>query len=112
VPAGAPTAQAGQWGPGPGIGFFNAVQKELGTFPFIDEDLGIVTKDMCALRDQMHIPGMRVIQFAFDRSPESPYLPEYYVSNAVVYTGTHYNNTARGWFEDLGNQQRLRMWKS
>jgi 4-alpha-glucanotransferase len=111
VPAGAPTAQAGQWVSGPGIEFFIAVQKELGALPFIAEDLGVVTPDVSALRDQVHIPGMRVLQFAFDGNPENPYLPEHYVHNAVAYTGTHDNNTTRGWFEDLADQQRQSVWK-
>ena len=110
VPAAAPTALAGQWVSGPGAEFFIAVQKELGILPFIAEDLGVITPDVSALRDQVHIPGMRVLQFAFDGNPENPYLPEHYVHNAVVYTGTHDNNTTRGWFEDLSDQQRQRVW--
>jgi 4-alpha-glucanotransferase len=111
VPAGAPTAQAGQWVPGPGAGFFTAVQNELGALPFIAEDLGVITPDVCALRDQVHIPGTRVLQFAFDGNPDNPYLPQHYVPNAVAYTGTHDNNTTRGWFEDLAAEQRQRVWK-
>lgn len=111
VPAGAPTAQAGQWVPGPGAEFFSAVRKELGALSFIAEDLGVITSDVCALRDQVHIPGTRVLQFAFDGNPENPYLPQHYVPNAVVYTGTHDNNTTRGWFEALADEQRQRLWK-
>jgi 4-alpha-glucanotransferase len=111
VPAGAPTAQAGQWVPGPGAEFFSAVQKELGALPFIAEDLGVITPDVCALRDQIQIPGTRVLQFAFDGNPENPYLPQHYVPNTVVYSGTHDNNTTRGWFEDLADEQRQRVWK-
>ena len=111
VPAGAPTAQAGQWVPGPGAEFFSAAQKELGALQFIAEDLGVITPDVCALRDQVHIPGTRVLQFAFDGNPDNPYLPQHYVPNTVVYTGTHDNNTTRGWFEDLADQQKQRVWK-
>src|SRR5208282_1979660 len=111
VPAGAATAQAGQWVPGPGAEFFSAVQNELGNLPFFAEDLGVITPDVCALRDQVHIPGTRVLQFAFDGNPENPYLPQHYVPNAVAYTGTHDNNTTRGWFEELEDQQRQRVWK-
>src|SRR6202007_418475 len=64
VPAGAPTAQSGQWTAGPGAGFFQAVQKELGRLPFIAEDLGLITPDVRALRDEFHVPGTRVLQFA------------------------------------------------
>ncbi len=110
IPAGAPTAQSGQWVPGPGAEFFSAVQKELGALPFIAEDLGFITPDVYALRDQFHVPGTRVLQFAFDGSPDNPYLPHNYVPNTVVYTGTHDNNTTRGWFDELPDNQRQNLW--
>jgi 4-alpha-glucanotransferase len=110
VPAGAPTAESGTWRPGPGAELFSAVQKELGSLPFIAEDLGLVTADVYALRDQFHLPGMRVLQFAFDGHSDNPHLPHNYVTNAVVYTGAHDNPTTRGWFEDLPQDQRLNMW--
>ena len=66
---------------------------------------------MRALRDQFHIPGTRVLQFAFDGSPDNPYLPHNYVPNTVVYTGTHDNNTTRGWFEELPDDQRQNLWR-
>ena len=78
VPAGAPTAQSGQWVPGPGADFFNAVKKELGGLPFIAEDLGLITADVYALRDQFQVPGTRVLQFAFDGNSNNPYLPHNY----------------------------------
>jgi 4-alpha-glucanotransferase len=111
VPAGAPTAQSGQWVPGPGAEFFTAVQKELGGLPFIAEDLGLITPDVSSLRDQFHIPGTRVLQFAFDGDGDNPYLPENYVPNTVVYTGTHDNNTTRGWFEELPDSERQALWR-
>jgi 4-alpha-glucanotransferase len=110
IPAGTPTAQSGQWVPGPGAEFFGAVQKDLGTLPFIAEDLGFITSDVYALRDQFHVPGTRVLQFAFDGSPDNPYLPHRYVPNTVVYTGTHDNNTTRGWYEELPDNQRQNLW--
>ena len=110
VPAGAPTAQTGQWVAGPGADFFTAVQAELGGLPFIAEDLGLITPDVCALRDQFRLPGMRVLQFAFDGHSDNPHLPHNYVSNAVVYTGTHDNPTTRGWYEDLPGAQRQHVW--
>ena len=61
---------------------------------------------MCALRDQFHLPGTRVLQFAFDGNPDNPHLPHNYVPNTVVYTGTHDNHTTRGWFEELPDDQR------
>ncbi|MGP0068777.1 MAG: 4-alpha-glucanotransferase [Isosphaeraceae bacterium] len=111
VPAGAATAQSGQWVTGPGAEFFSAIQKELGGLPFIAEDLGIITPDVSALRDQFRLPGTRVLQFAFDGHPDNPYLPHNYVPNTVVYTGTHDNNTTRGWFEELPDSQRQNVWR-
>jgi 4-alpha-glucanotransferase len=110
VPAGAPTAQSGNWVPGPGADLFQAVQRELGTLPFIAEDLGMITPDVTALRDQYQIPGTRVLQFAFNGDPENPHLPHKYVHNTVVYTGTHDNNTTRGWFEALPDDQKRNLW--
>jgi 4-alpha-glucanotransferase len=106
VPAGAANARSGQWVPGPGAKFFQAVQKELGAVPCIAEDLGSITRDVYALRDQFHLPGMRVLQFAFDGRPDNPHLPENYSTNSVAYTGTHDNPTSRAWFEDLPNDLR------
>ena len=63
-------------GAGPGAGFFQAVQKELGRLPFIAEDLGVITPDVRALRDEFQVPGTRVLQFAFDGHPDNPYLPQ------------------------------------
>jgi 4-alpha-glucanotransferase len=110
VPAGASTAQTGSWEPGPGADFFRAAQKELTDQPFIAEDLGMITPDVYALRDEFHLPGMRVLQFAFDGHPDNPHLPANYVSNTVVYTGTHDNPTTRGWYEDLPADQRRNLW--
>ncbi len=111
VPAGESTAKVGHWVPGPAAELFSAVQKKLGTLPFFAEDLGAITPDVCALRDQFRIPGTRVLQFAFDGNLKNPHLPQHYVPNAVAYTGTHDNNTTRGWFEELPSQQRQRVWK-
>jgi 4-alpha-glucanotransferase len=111
VPAGALTAQSGKWVAGPGGDFFRAVQKELGTLPFIAEDLGLITPDVFVLRDQFQLPGMRVLQFAFDGDSDNPHLPDKYADNTVVYTGTHDNPTTRGWFEELPDDQRQHLWK-
>jgi 4-alpha-glucanotransferase len=110
VPADAQTARTGQWMPGPGSEFFSAVQKELSGLPFIAEDLGLITPDVCVLRDEFRIPGTRVLQFAFDGNPDNPHLPENFSTNTVVYTGTHDNNTTRGWFEALPETERRRLW--
>ncbi len=110
VPAGAPTAQSGQWAQGPGSGFFHAVQEELGNLPFTAEDLGLITPDVHALRDQFQLPGTRVLQFAFDGHSDNPYLPNNFVSNTVAYTGTHDNPPTREWYEQLPEYQRQNFW--
>jgi len=110
VPAGAPTAQSGQWVPGPGAGFFEAVRRELGRLPFIAEDLGLITPDVYALRDQFQVPGTRVLQFAFDGHSDNPYLPHNFVPNTVAYTGTHDNAPTRQWYEELPDYQRQNFW--
>ena len=110
VPAGAPTAESGTWKPGPGADFFSAVQRELGSLPFIAEDLGLITPDVYVLRDRFQLAGMRILQFAFDGSPDNPHLPRNYGANTVAYTGTHDNPTTRGWFEHLPDDQRRNLW--
>ena len=115
VPAGATTAESGKWVPGPGADFFHTVKKELAGLPFIAEDLGIITPEVAGLRDDFRIPGTRVLQFAFDGHPDNPYLPENFVPNTVVYTGTHDNPTSREWYEALPAAERenlCRYWKS
>ena len=109
VPADAQTAQTGHWVTGPGTEFFTAVKKELGALPFIAEDLGLITPDVSELRDKFQIPGTKVLQFAFDGNPHNPHLPANYVPNSVVYTGTHDNNTTRGWYEALPEEQRRKV---
>jgi 4-alpha-glucanotransferase len=110
IPGDAPTAQFGQWMPGPGADFFEAVTRELGTMPFIAEDLGMITPDVTNLRDRYYLPGMRVLQFGFDGDPGNPHLPHNYVHNSIVYTGTHDNNTTRGWYEALPDKHRQNLW--
>lgn len=110
VPAGAPTAQSGQWVKGPGGEFFNAMSKGLARLPFIVEDLGIITPDVQSLRDQFRLPGTRVLQYAFDGHADNPYLPHNFVSNTVVYTGTHDNAPTREWYDELPDYQRQNFW--
>jgi 4-alpha-glucanotransferase len=109
IPAGSPTARTGSWVAGPGADLLSAVARELGGLPFIAEDLGVITPDVSALREQFDIPGTRVIQFAFDGDQTNPHLPDKYVPNTVVYTGTHDNNTSRGWFDQLSHDQKQRL---
>jgi 4-alpha-glucanotransferase len=110
VPAGAGSAQTGEWVPGPGAELFSAVATELGALPFIAEDLGLITADVQTLRDRFQLPGMRVLQFAFDGKSDNPHLPENFLSNTVVYTGTHDNPTTRGWFDELPYGQKQFFW--
>jgi 4-alpha-glucanotransferase len=101
VPGDAETAEKGQYKKGPGAHFFKAVFRKLGRVQFIAEDLGTVTPEVKALRDQFALPGMKVLQFAFGKDPEARnYQPHRYPINAVAYTGTHDNDTTVGWFED------------
>jgi len=108
VPAGEPTAANGRWRPGPGRALFDAVERELGDAPLVAEDLGTITPDVRALLEDLGIPGMKVLQFAF-YGEDGPYLPHRHVPNAVVYTGTHDNDTARGWWEGLTGEERGRV---
>ena len=110
VPMGESSARDGQWVSGPGADFFETARRELGALPFIAEDLGLITPDVIELRDSQNLPGTRVLQFGFDGNPENPHLPHNYVPNAVAYTGTHDNNTTRGWFEALPEPQRQTLW--
>ena len=106
VTPGAPTAENGRWVTGPGEHLFATVQGELGGLPFIAEDLGIITPDVTALRETYALPGMRVLQFAFDGNPDNPHLPKNYGPNTVAYTGTHDNPTTRDWFGALPEDLR------
>ncbi len=99
IPATAPTAASGRWVSGPGAKFFEAIRSKLGELPLVAEDLGLITKEVDALRDQFNFPGMRILQFAFGNDDKATeYLPHNYPLNCVVYTGTHDNDTAVGWF--------------
>jgi 4-alpha-glucanotransferase len=111
IPVGSPTAQDGHWGHGPGADFFLAAERELGSLPFIVEDLGYITPDVHALRDQFGLPGTRVLQFAFDGHADNPHLPCNYTANTTVYTGTHDNPPSQGWYDELPADQRANMWR-
>jgi 4-alpha-glucanotransferase len=98
IPASEPTAVNGRWVEGPGDAVFEAMRRDLGDLPVIAEDLGIITPDVVALRDGLGLPGMLVLQFAFGGDVANAYLPHNHVTNAVVYTGTHDNDTTVGWY--------------
>ena len=106
VPATAATAIDGQWRPGPGIALFDAMRAALGELPIIAEDLGTITDDVIALRDDLGLPGMAVLQFAFGGGPDNAYLPHNLQRNCVIYTGTHDNDTSRGWFATAPDAER------
>ena len=101
IPAWEKTAINGRWVKGPGEALFHALRNALGHLPIIAEDLGVITGEVEALRDQFGFPGMKILQFAFGSGPENPYLPHNHVKSCVVYTGTHDNDTTAGWFESL-----------
>ena len=98
IPRGESTARNGRWLPGPGIDFFNTVNYALGKREYIAEDLGFLTDSVAKLLKESGLPGMKVLQFAFDSREDSDYLPHNYTHNCVAYTGTHDNDTILGWF--------------
>jgi 4-alpha-glucanotransferase len=106
VPATEKTAVNGRWVKGPGDALFNALINSLGPLPLIAEDLGVITPDVEALRDRFGFPGMKILQFAFGSGPENSYLPHNYVREAVVYTGTHDNDTTAGWYAGLSAKEK------
>jgi 4-alpha-glucanotransferase len=106
IPAGASTAAEGHWEEGPGAAIFSALEGALGRLPLIVEDLGLITPDVVTLRESLGFPGMKVLQFAFDSGPSNAYLPHNYEPLAVVYTGTHDNQTTIGWFRTLSDHVR------
>jgi 4-alpha-glucanotransferase len=110
VPAGAKTARDGRWVRVPAAHFLRALSGKYGNLPIIAEDLGTITPDVHAVMRQFGLPGMRILLFAFgDGRADHPYLPHNYVKNCVVYTGTHDNNTVRGWFEHEASPSEKKM---
>jgi len=105
IPASEQTAIHGRWMPGPGRALFDALRDSLGDLPLVAEDLGHITKDVHELRKAIGVPGMKILQFAFAQ-PDSPHLPHCYDPKTVVYTGTHDNDTARGWYEEAESAER------
>jgi 4-alpha-glucanotransferase len=109
IPYGNPTAVKGKWRKGPGRHFFDTIKEALGELPFIAEDLGDITKGVIKLREHIKAPGMKILQFAFDSNPDNPYLPYNVTRDSVTYTGTHDNDTSRGWFDSLPKEGRERV---
>lgn len=106
IPYGAKTAENGKWKKGPGYDIFKVMKKELGEKKVIAEDLGFLTPSVLELVKKTGYPGMKILQFAFDSREESDYLPHNYQRNAVVYTGTHDNDTTCGWYEVLDKRDK------
>lgn len=114
IPADSKTAVNGHWKKGPGAAFFSALTKSLkkkndkgtGKLSIIAEDLGIITPEVTALRESIGLPGMRILQFAFDGHTDNLYLPHNFEINTVVYTGTHDNDTTCGWWSNLTSQDK------
>ena len=107
VPVKALTAEDGVWVKGPGEKLFDALRKALGRLPIIAEDLGVITPEVLALRDRYNFPGMKILQFAFEKEPVN--LPHLHVKNGVVYTGTHDNDTTAGWYNSISESERHEM---
>ncbi len=110
IPAGEETAVNGKWLEGPGKNFFLEMEKRIAPLPIIAEDLGIITPAVDKMRKELGYPGMRIILFAFDGKPDNSYLPHNYDKNTVVYTGTHDNDTAVGWFlnPEISSEDKIR----
>jgi len=112
VPSGEPTAERGSWVESPGVKLFESLECELGPLPLIAEDLGVITPGVHALRDRFGLPGMRILQFAFDAGeagtlgPGNRFLPHNHEPDSVVYTGTHDNDTTRGWYAGRTDAER------
>ena len=106
IPASAPTAETGRWAPGPGAELLTALRQGLGGLPILAEDLGVITPGVTKLRMDFGLPGMKILQFAFDGGPEHEFLPHNYPAHCVVYTGTHDNDTVVGWYELAAEELR------
>lgn len=106
IPATCPTALEGRWVKGPGQALFDAIAEALGPLPIVAEDLGLITPDVIALRDGCGFPGMKILQFAFGGDGTHEFLPHNYGRDFVVYTGTHDNDTVRGWWQAAKPQER------
>jgi len=109
IPARAKTAAKGRYRPGPGAAFLSAAREALGDLSIIAEDLGAVTPEVESLRDRFELPGMKVLQFAFDGDATNPFLPHNYPRRCVAYSGTHDNDTTAGWFAKASPDERARV---
>ncbi len=106
IPAHEETAMNGHWVKAPGDDLFAALQETFDPLPLVAEDLGIITDEVDALRKKYGLPGMKILQFAFDGGATNPYLPHNHTLDSVVYTGTHDNDTTQGWHQDLSDESK------
>jgi len=106
IPADHADARGGHWVKAPGDQLFSALYETFGELPLVAEDLGFITPEVKALRDKYRMPGMKILQFAFDSDCHNPYLPHNHEHNNVVYTGTHDNDTTLGWYDHLSGSKR------
>ncbi|VAX10026.1 4-alpha-glucanotransferase (amylomaltase) [hydrothermal vent metagenome] len=106
IPADEDTAMNGRWVKAPGAALLQSLKEAFSGLPLVAEDLGVITDEVTALRESFDLPGMRILQFAFGSDASNPYLPQNYDSNTVVYTGTHDNDTTRGWYDGLDDSSR------
>jgi 4-alpha-glucanotransferase len=103
VPAGESTAVNGQWIKGPGADLFRALTDAIGELPIVAENLGVITPEVEAIRNEFGLPGMAILQFAFGKDEQArSFRPHNYVRNLVAYTGTHDNDTVAGWWRSEG----------
>jgi 4-alpha-glucanotransferase len=109
VPVDAATAREGRWVPGPGAEILSALVETAGLGTLVAEDLGVITPEVEALRTRFGLPGMKILQFAFDGNADNPYLPDRHGEQSVVYTGTHDNDTTVGWWQELDGPTRERV---
>ena len=109
IPKDAQTAETGQWIDGPGAPLFEAIADSLGTLPIVAEDLGELSPAVGKLRDRLGLAGMKILQFAWDGEDDNPFLPHHIEENSVAYTGTHDNDTTKGWFESAPVEERERV---
>jgi len=106
IPMSSPDAKQGRWLAGPGKALFDAIEKALGKLPIVAEDLGFITEDVHQLRDGCGFPGMKILQFGFGAEGDHEFLPHMWPKASVAYTGTHDNDTVRGWWDHAGPRER------
>lgn len=109
IPGASKTARDGRWEEVPGAALFETLRARFDALPLVAEDLGFITPEVHALRQRFGLPGMRILQFAFDGNAANPYLPHNHATDSVVYTGTHDNDTTLGWYQALDERTRTQV---